>query len=143
MSPVSTTISATSTSLPSAPALTPAAPPRIAEAPPAASQRRRRAYDVWERATLPDVERGEQWSTVAVSVDATSRSAALKQATDGRAGTFATVLVGEWVEEVVEDPQGALVDALTEHLAEVPPDASASELREAVRAAVEAAGGTQ
>ncbi len=77
------------------------------------STRKRRAYQVWERATLPDTERGEQWFVIGVDVPATSRAAALADVTGGRSGTFATVLAGEFVEETVDDPQGAIVESVT------------------------------
>lgn len=80
----------------------------VSDAPP--STRKRRAYQVWER---PDEL---WWTIVAEAVEATSRSVAIRQATDGRAGTFATVLVGEWVEETVDDPQGVIALAVADSL---------------------------
>ncbi len=83
--------------------------------PSAPTTRKRRAYQVWGRDTLPNADDGcERWFIVADHVDAPSRSAAIKQATEGRPGTFATVLVGEWVEEVVADAQDALVSAMAD-----------------------------
>lgn len=108
-----------------------AAPPVVEPAP--APARKRRAYQVWERDAD---DAGEHWFIVAESVDATSRPVAIEQTTGGRPGTFATVLVGEWVEETIDDPQGVLVDAVTAAVDGLVGVGSTDELRDAVRKAL-------
>ncbi len=96
------------------------APPVIVAVAAASTTRKRRAYQVLGRDTLPNADDGcERWFVIAESVDAPSRSAAIKQATEGRPGTYATVLVGEWVVEVVEDKQGALATLIADDLIEL------------------------
>lgn len=107
-----------------------------------APTRKRRAYQVWELGAVPNADAGrERWSIIANDVDATSRSVAIEQTTGGRPGTFATVLVGEWVEETVDDPQGELVQAVTSAVAAfVTHDVKASQIDEAVRKAIAGVG---
>ena len=121
----------------------------LAEAPdPATPVRQRRPYQVWERDTLPSAETGhERWFVIADAVDAPSRSVAREMATGGRPGTFATVLIGEFVEEVVDDPQVVIAQALASEMfhligAEALRDAGVSEedIRNAARAALLTAG---
>jgi hypothetical protein len=122
--------------------LTPAAHDRPdIEHPAPAPARKRRAYDVWERDTLPNLDDGrERWSLIGLHIDATSRSAAIREWTGGRPGTFATVLVGEFVEEVVEDPQGEVVEAVMSAIAGRHPDDETDAIRAAVREAIAEAG---
>lgn len=116
-----------------------AAPPVGADAPERPRTRKRRAYDVWERDTLPNADDGaDRWHRIAEEVEATSRGAAIDGVTQGRPGHFGTVLVGEFVEEDRDDPQGVLVAAIEEEMVDLlggPALLSAGVTSEQIRAA--------
>lgn len=122
-------------------ALPPFDPSAEREAPASSPARKRRAYQVWERDPNAPADAVYCWGIAAAAVEAPSRPGARKQATDGRPGTFATVLVGEWVEETVEDAETLLAEHLATAIqARFSDRLSMDEVRSVAREAVSAAG---
>jgi hypothetical protein len=95
--------------------------------PPDPTPRKRRAYDVWVERTLAELleiatatgaphEDVRAWVRLDTAVDKPSRDGALNEVRQGRNGRFATILDGEFVEHVINDPDAALAERIARDL---------------------------
>jgi hypothetical protein len=89
--------------------------------------RKRRTYGVWEERSLADLLKAAEadglspddaraWVRLATAVDKPSRDGALNAVRQGRNGRFATILKGEFVEHVKDDPDAALAERIARDL---------------------------
>lgn len=89
--------------------------------------RKRRTYGVWVERTLAELleiatatgaphEDVRAWVRLDTAVDKPSRDGALNEVRQGRNGRFATILDGEFVEHVINDPQAALAERIARDL---------------------------